>query len=131
MRANFRVQDTKFKLWDKVGVIVSISQYRSYYIKFATGNVLWRNRCFLRPIMSVTEPDAGDADASRAPSNDDNRSATDGSNTALPDGRDTSSQKVGEHPNASAYEGGGAPVTSEHILRRSGGNRKLTVRFDI
>jgi hypothetical protein len=47
------VWDPTSKLWDKVGVVVSIGRYRSYRIKFASGSVLWRNRRFLRPMVAV------------------------------------------------------------------------------
>ncbi|KAI9551307.1 hypothetical protein GHT06_002507 [Daphnia sinensis] len=50
-----RVREPKTKLWDKVGVVVSIGRYRSYRIKFASGSVLWRNRRFLRPMVAVPE----------------------------------------------------------------------------
>ncbi|EFX68277.1 hypothetical protein DAPPUDRAFT_260349 [Daphnia pulex] len=50
-----RVREPKTKIWDKVGVVVSIGRYRSYRIKFASGSVLWRNRRFLRPIVAVPE----------------------------------------------------------------------------
>ena len=52
--AHVRVRDPTSKLWDKVGVVVSIGRYRSYRIKFASGSVLWRNRRFLRPMVAVT-----------------------------------------------------------------------------
>jgi hypothetical protein len=48
-----RIQDEKRKLWEKVGVIVAIGKFRSYHVKFASGNVLWRNRRFLRPIRAA------------------------------------------------------------------------------
>lgn len=46
--ATVRVQNPTSKLWDGVGVIVGIGRYRSYRVKFPSGNVLWRNRRFLR-----------------------------------------------------------------------------------
>lgn len=46
-------RDLTSKLWDKVGVVISIGRYRSYRIKFASGSVLWRNRRFLRPMVAV------------------------------------------------------------------------------
>ncbi len=48
-----RVRDPTSKLWDKVGVVVSIGRYCSYRIKFASGSVLLRNRRFLRPMVAV------------------------------------------------------------------------------
>ncbi len=51
--AHVRVRDPTSKLWDKVGVEVSIGRYRSYRIKFASGSVLRRNRSFLRPMVAV------------------------------------------------------------------------------
>jgi hypothetical protein len=48
-----RVREPKTKLWDKVGVVVSIGRYQSYRIKFASRSVLWRNRRFLRPMVAV------------------------------------------------------------------------------
>ncbi|EFX76906.1 hypothetical protein DAPPUDRAFT_106664 [Daphnia pulex] len=53
-----RVRDPPSKLWDKVGVVVSIGRYRSYRIKFESGSVLWRNRRLLRPMVVI--PDAGE-----------------------------------------------------------------------
>ncbi|EFX78032.1 hypothetical protein DAPPUDRAFT_320861 [Daphnia pulex] len=53
-----RVRDPPSKLWDKVGVVVSIGRYQSYRIKFESGSVLWRNRRLLRPMVAI--PDAGE-----------------------------------------------------------------------
>lgn len=51
-----RVQNPISKKWDRVGVVISIGQHRSYRIKFPSGNVLWRNRKFLRPVRPGTAP---------------------------------------------------------------------------
>jgi len=52
-----RMQNDRSKLWDRVGVIVSIGQHRSYRIKLESGSVLWRNRRFIRPSLeAVTHP---------------------------------------------------------------------------
>jgi len=47
-----RVQDHVSKLWDKVGIIVSVGRHRDYRVKFPSGGVLWRNRRFLRPTVA-------------------------------------------------------------------------------
>ncbi|KZS02194.1 Uncharacterized protein APZ42_000862, partial [Daphnia magna] len=49
-----RIWNPKLKLWDKVGVIVSVGRYRSYRVKFASRSALWRNRRFLRPMIAAT-----------------------------------------------------------------------------
>ena len=42
------VQNPKTKLWDTYGVVISIGPHRQYHVKTASGNVLKRNRRFLR-----------------------------------------------------------------------------------
>lgn len=44
------IQDTKSKRWNRNGIIVAIGRFRDYFIKLASGRVLWRNRRLLRPV---------------------------------------------------------------------------------
>ncbi len=46
-----RIQDTKTKLWDTVGVVVRAeAKQRNYLIKVDTHVFIWRNRRYLRPV---------------------------------------------------------------------------------
>jgi hypothetical protein len=44
-------------------VIVAVRKYRSYWVKFASSSVLWRNRRFLR-LMVPTKIESGSCDTS-------------------------------------------------------------------
>ena len=125
-----RVRDPPSKLWDKVGVVVSIGRYRSYRIKFESGSVLWRNRRLLRPMVAI--PDAGE------PSPEADVQNTDGEG-----GGERSSV---DHPMAAGSAGGvsvpsplptdtgnteDADVLKKQPLRRSQRARKRKVMFDV
>ena len=58
------MQDPRSKLWSHVGVVVAIGRYRVCRIKFAGGNVLWRNRRFLRRLVDADGSDGGDGGTS-------------------------------------------------------------------
>ena len=42
-----RIQDNVTKRWDRIGVIVTIGNYRNYLIKLPIGRCVWRNRRFI------------------------------------------------------------------------------------
>ena len=44
------IQDPISKKWSKSGAIVEKKRNRSYLVKTETGNVVWRNRKFLKPL---------------------------------------------------------------------------------
>ena len=44
------IQDPISKKWSKCGIIVEKKRNRSYLVKTETGNVVWRNRKFLKPM---------------------------------------------------------------------------------
>lgn len=53
-----RVQNTVMKRWTHVGTIVGISRNRDCLVKLQSGRIWWRNRRFLREIItSFQEPD--------------------------------------------------------------------------
>ena len=47
------VQDPGTKLWDRLGVIVAIGQHHDSFFRMCSGRAYWRNRCFLRPFISL------------------------------------------------------------------------------
>ena len=42
------LQNPRTKLWDTNGVVISVDQHRKYHIKIKSGNIVTRNRRFLR-----------------------------------------------------------------------------------
>jgi hypothetical protein len=112
-----RIWNPKSKLWDKMGVIVSVGRYRSYRVKFASGSVLWRNRRFLRPMIAATPADEDGTD-------DGGNRGTDAS-TADPDGKESDSVSI-DHSRPGEITDSGQPAP-----RRSGRIPKRRVMFDI
>ena len=51
------VQDPRTKLWSTTGTVVAIGAHRDYYVKLPSGRVFWRNRRFLRPLITAVPPD--------------------------------------------------------------------------
>ena len=51
------VQDPRTKLWSTTGTVVAIGAHRDYYVKLPSGRVFWRNRRFLRPLVTAVPPD--------------------------------------------------------------------------
>ena len=47
-------QDPQTKLWDKIAMVISIGQHRTYRVRLASGRVLWHNRRFLRVVPSAS-----------------------------------------------------------------------------
>ena len=50
-----RIQHHLSKRWDRVGIIVSVGNYRNYLVKLPSGRTYWRNRKFLRPYYGTTD----------------------------------------------------------------------------
>ena len=50
MGSEVLVQDASSKKWDKIGKIISIGKFRDYLIKTPSGQIMWRNRKFLKPL---------------------------------------------------------------------------------
>ena len=127
--AHVRVRDPTSKLWDKVGVVVSIGRYRSYRIKFASGSVLWRNRRFLRPMVAV--PHTNEPVGHEGAGADDSTSAQ---HTAPGQMND---MQQGDDPGASLPSGDTsssidtAAGAGKQPVRRSDRVRKKRVMFDM
>ena len=50
------VQDKNSKKWSKFGTIINSPRKRNYNVQMDSGNVVWRNRRFLKPIPGNTDP---------------------------------------------------------------------------
>ena len=61
------LQDPTTRRWDRTGVVVEVSRYRTYRVKLPSGRVLWRNRRFLRP-RAEDVPDVSPHASAQAPS---------------------------------------------------------------
>ena len=52
------IQNTITKLWDIYGIVTAVSPHRRYYVKTASGQVLTRNRRYLRRRVPLAPPGA-------------------------------------------------------------------------
>lgn len=122
-----RVRDPPSKLWDKVGVVVSIGRYRSYRIKFESGSVLWRNRRLLRPMVAI--PDAGEPSPEADVQNTDGESGDERSSVDHPTA--AGAADGGSVPSPTPTDTEDANVPNTQPLRRSQRVRKRRVMFDV
>ncbi len=63
-----RIQNTKSKLWDTVGVVVRAeAKQRNYLLKVDTHVFIWRNRRYLRPVSSAVTEHLGELPSTPPP----------------------------------------------------------------
>ena len=125
-----RVRDPPSKLWDKVGVVVSIGRYRSYRIKFESGSVLWRNRRLLRPMVAI--PDAGEPSVEADALNTDGEGGDERSSVDHPMAAGSAGGVSGSSPRpADTGDTEDADVPDKQPPRRSQRVRKRRVMFDV
>ena len=60
------LQDPKTGLWDRTGTIAGLGNRRDYLIRLPSGRTYWRNRRYLRPLVTVSPCSSGNSSGDRS-----------------------------------------------------------------